>query len=562
MSIPTIAKNVQSTPHQTQQREFREVAGSPERFKQLQSAFQDVLEPLYGSQKDALEKIQKAVDRTAFLLYEGDSPVGVLVYKNNASDEYSQYGVTDSVEIKSLFVLDAGNNSNKGIGSRLLDQVTKAARTFNATSLHVTVSSEKEESLQFFKKKSFKVQASFPDKYKKGVTEYLLSLPLHKEEQADKPRKIAVIKRPSSSPEACSSLSTQSQKSDGFEIRRINGKKERLDAVEQLFNKNFASIHGPNKDYEFDKLKKGQYRDARLLFVNDILAGAVTYRTDTSDYFTKYGVRNTFEITGLLYDKQQTKEATQKVAAELLEKALEKAQDAQADSISIVINSGCDSLVEFLVSRNFAKVEGFTEKAQELFTLRLREKEKRDQKNLKAETQAAFSSAQPFQPRRLDVPSAATQTRKTDERWQQNDRRGDGRAQGMRSGPSQPAQLGSRERPHTTTLMKKYIHLIQTGKKTVEGRISSGMFMKFKEGDFAKFFYNQNPHDGALCKVLKVTKYPSFRVMLEKEGVEACLPGVKSLDAGVREYDAIPGYNQRAAQSGVLGLKLQFISKE
>ena len=60
-----------------------------------------------------------------------------------------------------------------------------------------------------------------------------------------------------------------------------------------------------------------------------------------------------------------------------------------------------------------------------------------------------------------------------------------------------------------------------------------------------------------VVRVTKVNRYQSFRQMLEGEGVEACLPGVRGVDAGARIYDGIPGYSQRAMQFGVLAIHIE-----
>jgi ASC-1-like (ASCH) protein len=109
-------------------------------------------------------------------------------------------------------------------------------------------------------------------------------------------------------------------------------------------------------------------------------------------------------------------------------------------------------------------------------------------------------------------------------------------------------------KPLEVTLKQQYLSLIKSGKKTVEGRIASGMFSRVFAGSRIRFF---NQTDSVVCRVTKVTKYPSFREMLQGEGVEKCLPGTSTVDAGARIYDAIPGYRERAQQYGVVGIQLQ-----
>jgi len=107
---------------------------------------------------------------------------------------------------------------------------------------------------------------------------------------------------------------------------------------------------------------------------------------------------------------------------------------------------------------------------------------------------------------------------------------------------------------HSVTLKQQYIRQIKNGSKTVEGRINSGMFLKFRAGDEVRFFCNT---DEVTCRVTKITSYNSFRDMLEATGVENCLADVRSLEEGVRIYDNIPGYAAKARQFGVLAIHIE-----
>lgn len=159
---------------------FREVGRDHlEHFSELAEIFHRILTPLYGSQDKALRQIRAGLDRKCFLLYESEVPVGVLVFKTVLSNEFDQYGVRDSIEIKSLFLDQSVNNSGRGLGSTLLDKLQEEVRKlgFADHALHVTVSETKGESLFFFRKKGFLVTHAWEGKYQKGVIEYLLSCP-------------------------------------------------------------------------------------------------------------------------------------------------------------------------------------------------------------------------------------------------------------------------------------------------------------------------------------------------------------------------------------------------
>jgi len=110
------------------------------------------------------------------------------------------------------------------------------------------------------------------------------------------------------------------------------------------------------------------------------------------------------------------------------------------------------------------------------------------------------------------------------------------------------------------TLKKQYIHMIQDGRKTVEGRINSGMFKSYKKDDLVRFFYMQNQQDDVTCKIEDAVPYRSFEEMLENEGVGCCIPGIYKVSEGVRLYHQIPGYEQKAKQHGVVAFKLKVVS--
>lgn len=156
-----------------------------DQLRLLTDIFQRVIEPLYGPQRTAIEKMQRATDRTSWFLYERTSPVGVLVYKTQLSDEFATFGVTRSCEIKSLFLIDSTQTSGKGLGSMLLERVIAAARILGASCLNVTVNDSKEDSVRFFKKKGFTVFKRETSRFRAGSTELFLCYQLpneHKEE--------------------------------------------------------------------------------------------------------------------------------------------------------------------------------------------------------------------------------------------------------------------------------------------------------------------------------------------------------------------------------------------
>lgn len=137
--------------------------------------FDKIIRPLYGCQLKALKQIELSTDRRCeLLLDENDVPCGVLVYKTGFQNEYRQFGVINSVEIKTLFVINSFSNRGKGYGQILLDKVFNYAKSIGAQGIHVTVGDKVPQSIRFFKKNNFKILHSWKGRYLPGVDEHLL----------------------------------------------------------------------------------------------------------------------------------------------------------------------------------------------------------------------------------------------------------------------------------------------------------------------------------------------------------------------------------------------------
>ncbi len=162
------------------ERTFHHVGGDDlDKMDVITEIFHRILTPLYGPQEKALSQIREGRDRTAYLLYECSRAVGVLVFKTVLSNEFAEFGVQDSIEVKSLFVDHSVHNSGRGLGSSLVDKLKREVNRLGLghKGIHVTVSENKQESLMFFRKKGFEVVHEWKDRYVKGTTEYLLSCP-------------------------------------------------------------------------------------------------------------------------------------------------------------------------------------------------------------------------------------------------------------------------------------------------------------------------------------------------------------------------------------------------
>lgn len=80
------------------------------------------------------------------------------------------------------------------------------------------------------------------------------------------------------------------------------------------------------------------------------------------------------------------------------------------------------------------------------------------------------------------------------------------------------------------TVQNIYLEQIQSGEKSVEGRLAKPKYINLAPGDKISF-------NGTLeVTITKVTRYKSFMQMIQSEGIERVLPGVTSLKEGVAVY--------------------------
>ena len=74
-------------------------------------------------------------------------------------------------------------------------------------------------------------------------------------------------------------------------------------------------------------------------------------------------------------------------------------------------------------------------------------------------------------------------------------------------------------------------------KKTVEGRLNKGDFAKMKIDDIIEFTNNEFGYERKFeIKIKKINYYNNFTTYLENEGLERCLPGVNTLEEGLKIY--------------------------
>lgn len=75
-----------------------------------------------------------------------------------------------------------------------------------------------------------------------------------------------------------------------------------------------------------------------------------------------------------------------------------------------------------------------------------------------------------------------------------------------------------------------YLEQIESGQKTVEGRLAKSKYTTLVPGNKIRFNNRLN------VSIVAIKHYTSFLLMIQSEGLERVLPGVSSLKEGVDVY--------------------------
>jgi len=109
------------------------------------------------------------------------------------------------------------------------------------------------------------------------------------------------------------------------------------------------------------------------------------------------------------------------------------------------------------------------------------------------------------------------------------------------------------------SLRRKYFDAIKAGAKRVEGRLNSSKFKDLKPG-MQISFTAADTNEVMICIVEVLNIYPSFKGMLQGEGVENMLPGIKNLEEGIAIYESFPGYKEEVKKNGALAIRIKVCS--
>lgn len=101
-------------------------------------------------------------------------------------------------------------------------------------------------------------------------------------------------------------------------------------------------------------------------------------------------------------------------------------------------------------------------------------------------------------------------------------------------------------------IQEPYFSYILSGKKTVEGRLNKGKFFDARVGDVLRI------NGQAEFKVVTKNIYPTFREMIEKEGLQNVIPDKNTVDEGVEVYYGFYSVGDEK-KYGVVGMRIKKI---
>jgi len=131
----------------------------------LRKIAQEILEPIYGNQEKAIDGwLNGNGFKHAFVFEDDKKIIGLLSLKANPDKSY--------LKISTLIVTNG--HRDKNVGRELLGKALVFAVERDCGEVVVTVSEMREDVLGFFMCSGFHLVKKCPDKYTKGITEYIL----------------------------------------------------------------------------------------------------------------------------------------------------------------------------------------------------------------------------------------------------------------------------------------------------------------------------------------------------------------------------------------------------
>lgn len=110
--------------------------------------------------------------------------------------------------------------------------------------------------------------------------------------------------------------------------------------------------------------------------------------------------------------------------------------------------------------------------------------------------------------------------------------------------------------PIEVLLYDGYFQPILMGEKSVDARINKAPYDIIRIGSIIKFVGTQTKSLEAYCRVEDRREYKTFEAMLNAEGLSKCLPGVATVQEGVKTYFGFPNYETNEKTFGVVAFQI------
>jgi ASC-1-like (ASCH) protein len=112
---------------------------------------------------------------------------------------------------------------------------------------------------------------------------------------------------------------------------------------------------------------------------------------------------------------------------------------------------------------------------------------------------------------------------------------------------------------YTKHLSEPWFSLIKIGAKKCEGRLHKGDFALMKKDDYLLFENNDfNFLRSFRCKITSIHDYNTFENYLEGETLNKCLPGIDTIQQGVKIYREYYDEEQEAKYK-IIAIRLRIV---
>ena len=301
--------------------------------------------------------------------------------------------------------------------------------------------------------------------------------------------------------------------------------------VISAFNDLIASIYGSQED-PLAKIGRGSDRLCEMLYDAGVPKGLIVYKKALNS-------RGALELKTLVVLKP-TEDSGRGYGSMLIKRVEEVAQSRMADFIEVSVSSQKPEALAFFQKRQFTIDRTVPNCYRQGFTETFLSRALRSGAPSARAPAARAPTASP-------LPSDRTAFQEY--------------ARGEKRSSSSHSSVSFRREPKTygCTLKGEYVRQIQSGDKTFEGRIYSGLFRHYQEGDTVTWFAGDLK---VRTEITAVRRFDSFDGMLRSVGFKKMLPLVSTMEGALGAYNSIPGYSEKAKQFGVVAFGLRVITDQ